>query len=164
MQRATRVPFVRLMKWLLESTWGWRQVAKGDNHVIRGWDLLVPPPDFLGGERGWRLSSIASGQWYVGHWLDGRESEWTPGVCDGQGGLACCDSWGRKESDMTERLIWSDLILAFCHHSSFFSWVYLFFFRDSLPILYYSTSFPWLFIFFPIDFKNYLNTFQIALV
>ena len=44
------------------------------------------------------------------HQLDGRESEWTPGVGDGQGGLACCDSWGRKESDTTERLIWSDLI------------------------------------------------------
>ena len=29
------------------------------------------------------------------HWLNGRESEWTPGVGDGQGGLACCDSWGR---------------------------------------------------------------------
>ena len=42
------------------------------------------------------------------HWLDGRESEWTPGVGDGQGGLACCDSWGRKELDTTERLIWSD--------------------------------------------------------
>ena len=44
------------------------------------------------------------------HWLDGRESEWTPGVGDGQGGLACCDSWGCKESDTTERLIWPDLI------------------------------------------------------
>ena len=44
------------------------------------------------------------------HWLDGCESEWTPGVSDGQGGLACCDSWGRKEADMTERLIWSYLI------------------------------------------------------
>ena len=43
------------------------------------------------------------------HWLDGRESEWTPGDGDGQGGLACCDSWGRKESDTTERLIWSEL-------------------------------------------------------
>ena len=42
------------------------------------------------------------------HWLDGLESEWTPGVCDGQGGLACCDSWGRKESDMTERLNWTE--------------------------------------------------------
>ena len=35
--------------------------------------------------------------------------EWTPGVGDGQGGLACCDSWGRKESDTTERLNWSVL-------------------------------------------------------
>ena len=40
---------------------------------------------------------------------DGRESEWTPGVGDGQGGLACCDSQGRKESDMTERLNWTEL-------------------------------------------------------
>ena len=43
------------------------------------------------------------------HWLDGRESEWTPGVCDGQGGLVCCDSWGRKESDTTECLNWTAL-------------------------------------------------------
>ena len=42
------------------------------------------------------------------HWLVGRESEWTPGVGDGQGGLVCCNSWGCKESDTTERLIWSD--------------------------------------------------------
>ena len=38
------------------------------------------------------------------HWLNGCESEWTPGVGDGQGGLACCDSWGHKESDTTEWL------------------------------------------------------------
>ena len=43
------------------------------------------------------------------HWLNGHESEWTPGVGDGQGGLACCDSWGRKESDMTEQLNWTEL-------------------------------------------------------
>ena len=37
------------------------------------------------------------------HWrLNGHEFEQAPGVGDGQGGLACCDSWGRKESDMTE--------------------------------------------------------------
>ena len=41
------------------------------------------------------------------HRLDGCEFEWTPGVGDGQGGLACCDSWGRKESDTTERLNWT---------------------------------------------------------
>ena len=43
------------------------------------------------------------------HWLHGHESGWTPGVGGGQGGLACWDSWGRKESDTTERLIWCDL-------------------------------------------------------
>ena len=37
------------------------------------------------------------------HRLDGHESG-TPGVGDGQGGLACYDSWGRKESDTTARL------------------------------------------------------------
>jgi len=42
------------------------------------------------------------------HWLDGREVEWTPGVGDGQGGLVCCNSWGCKESDTTERLNWTD--------------------------------------------------------
>ena len=40
--------------------------------------------------------------WHQG--LDGHESECTPGDGDGQGGLACCDSWGRRESDTTERL------------------------------------------------------------
>ena len=42
------------------------------------------------------------------HWLDGHESEWTPVIGDGQGGLACCDSWGHKESDTTEQLNWTD--------------------------------------------------------
>ena len=42
------------------------------------------------------------------HQLDGCEFEWTPGVGDGRGGLACCDSWGRKESDTTERLNWTE--------------------------------------------------------
>ena len=36
--------------------------------------------------------------------LDGHEFEQTPGVGDGQGGLACCDSWGLKELDMIQRL------------------------------------------------------------
>ena len=35
------------------------------------------------------------------HGLNGRESEWAPGDGDEQGGLACCNSWGRKESDTT---------------------------------------------------------------
>ena len=36
------------------------------------------------------------------HRLSGHGFGWTPGVGDGQGGLACCGSWGCKESDMTE--------------------------------------------------------------
>ena len=38
------------------------------------------------------------------HRLDGHEFEQAPGVGDGQGGLACCGPWGRKESDTTEQL------------------------------------------------------------
>ena len=41
------------------------------------------------------------------HRLDGCEFEWTPGVGDGQGGLACCNSWDRKESDTAEWLNWT---------------------------------------------------------
>ena len=40
------------------------------------------------------------------HRLDGHEFGWTLGVGDGQGGLACCGSWGHKELDTTERLNW----------------------------------------------------------
>ena len=56
-------------------------------------------------EKGTTEDEIAGWQ----HWLDGRESEWTLGVGDGQEGLACCDSWGRKESNTAERLNWTEL-------------------------------------------------------
>ena len=42
-------------------------------------------------------------------WLDRHEFEQAPGVADGQWGLACCGPWGRKESDTTERLNWTEL-------------------------------------------------------
>ena len=41
-------------------------------------------------------------------WLDGHEFGWTPGVGDGQGGLACSSSWGHKESDTTAWLNWTE--------------------------------------------------------
>ena len=47
------------------------------------------------------------------HWLDGHESEWTPGVGDGQGGLESCDSWSGKESDTTEWLNWTEFVDSF---------------------------------------------------
>ena len=42
------------------------------------------------------------GGWH--HWSDGHESEQSPGVGDGQGGLMCCSPWDTKVSDMTECL------------------------------------------------------------
>ena len=54
----------------------------------------------IGGRRRRGLQRMAG--WH--HRLDGREFECTPGVGDRQGGLACCNSWGHKELDTTERL------------------------------------------------------------
>ena len=48
-------------------------------------------------------------EWH--HRLNGHGFGWTPGVGDGQGGLACCSSWGRKESDLTKQLNWTDWML-----------------------------------------------------
>ena len=45
------------------------------------------------------------------YWLHGHGCGWTPGVGDGQGGLACYSSWGHKESDTTEWLNWNDVCL-----------------------------------------------------
>ena len=44
------------------------------------------------------------------HWLKGHELEQALGVGDGQGSLVCCSPWGCKESDMTERLNWTELL------------------------------------------------------
>ena len=51
------------------------------------------------------------------HRLNGCESEWTSGDGDGQGGLACCDSWVRKESDTTEWLNWTECMFQFTYVS-----------------------------------------------
>ena len=61
--------------------------------------------------------------------LDGHGFGWTLGVGDGQGGLACCDSWGRKESDTTERLNWTELMQKKQVCSSWTSGIVLFFLR-----------------------------------
>ena len=74
------------------------------------------------------------------HQLDGREFEWTSGVGNGQGGLACCDSWSRKESDTTEWLNWTELrrestgqndnLHFYCVQFSLLCWEYL---KEDLP-------------------------------
>ena len=60
------------------------------------------------------------GGWH--HQLDGHEFEWIPGDGDGQGGLACCNSWGLRESDTTERLNWTELVFAVLQNVSGLFW------------------------------------------
>ena len=57
-----------------------------------------------GQEEKWTTEDEMTG-WH--HQLNGYEFEWTLGVGEGQGGLVCCDSWGCKELDTTERLNWT---------------------------------------------------------
>ena len=81
--------------------------------------LILWPPDaknwFIGKDpddgKDWRQEKGTTEDEMAGwhHWLHGSEFEWTPGVGDGQGGLACCNSWVLKESDTTERLNWTEL-------------------------------------------------------
>ena len=68
------------------------------------------------------------------HRLDGHEFGWTPRVGDGQWGLACCGSWGRKESDMTERLQWTELKWS---HMVFWANCYISLFESLFCALYY---------------------------
>ena len=77
-------------------------------HHVKSW--LIGKDSDAGRDWGQEKKGMTEDEMAVWHhWLDGRESEWTPGVGDGQGGLACCNSWGRKESDTTERLNWTEL-------------------------------------------------------
>ena len=73
---------------------------------VKSW-LIWKDPDagkHWGQEKG--MTEDETVGWH--YWLDGHGFGWTLGVSDGQGGLACCGSWGCKESDMTERLNWTD--------------------------------------------------------
>ena len=68
--------------------------------------LIVKDPD---AGKDWRqeekgMTEYETVGWH--HWLNGHESEYTPGVGDGQRGLVCCGSWGCKESDTSEWLNW----------------------------------------------------------
>ena len=73
---------------LPNSDWNWRKWRKPLNHSHM---TYITEDEMVG--------------WH--HRLDGHGFGWTPGVGDGQGGLACCSSWGRKEWDMTEQLNWT---------------------------------------------------------
>ena len=58
--------------------------------------------------------------------LDGCEFEQTPGVGDGQGSLVCCNPWNCKDSEMTEQLNLTELILVQCIFSKNFFFIIFF--------------------------------------
>ena len=78
------------------SRWSWRA----------DWQMLDSDAgrDWGQEEKGTTEDEMAG--WH--HGLGGHESDWTPRVGDGQGGLACCNSWSHKELDTTERLNWTE--------------------------------------------------------
>ena len=69
--------------------------------------------DWRWGEKGTTEHEMAG--WH--HLLHGHEFEWALGIGDGQGGLACCSPWGRKELDRTERLNWTEESVSEYHPS-----------------------------------------------
>ena len=80
--------------------------------------LIWKDPD-AGKDWGWEEKGTVEDEmvgWH--HWLSGHGYGWTPGVGDGQGGLACCDSRGRKESDTTEWLNWTESVIKITKISS----------------------------------------------
>ena len=74
----------------LKRPWCWEKLKAGGERDDRGWD-------------GW-MASLTQWTWV---WVN----SWSWG--DRQGGLVCCSSWDHKESDMTERLNWTDMIFIF---------------------------------------------------
>ena len=74
---------------------------------VKSWLIWKDPDagkDWGQKEKGMTEDEMAG--WH--HQLDGHGFGWILGVGDGQGGLACCSSWGRKEWDTTEWLNWTD--------------------------------------------------------
>ena len=86
------------------------------------------------------------------HRLNGHRFGWTPGVGDGQGGLACCSSWGCRKSNTTERLNWTSQVF-FTGKFWFYleqSWlscfiIYLFYLTSLLYLYYFHTSISFLY-------------------
>ena len=116
-RRLLRVPWTarRSNQSILKESWVFtgRTDAEAETPILRpphakSWLIGKDPVagrDWGQEEKGTTEDEMAG--WH--HRLDGHEFEWTPGVGDGQGGLACCDSWGHEESDTTEQLNWTEL-------------------------------------------------------
>ena len=89
--------------------WYWEGLGAGEGDN-RGWDGWMASPTWWTwvwvNSRSWWWTGRPGVLQFMGSQRVGLEFEWTPGVGDGQEGLACCSLWGREELDMTERLNW----------------------------------------------------------
>ena len=117
-RRLLRVPWTtrRSSQSILKEDQSWvfivRTDAEAENPILwppdaKSW-LIWKDPDT---EKDWgqeekRTTEDEMVGWH--HWLGGHGFGWTLGVGDGQGGLACCGSWGLKESNTIERLNWTE--------------------------------------------------------
>ena len=77
----------------------------------KSWLIWKDPDAGKDWQQKWMTEDEMAG-WH--HQLNGHGFGWTPGVGDGQGGLACCDSWGRKAWDTTEWLNWNPFWISSC--------------------------------------------------
>ena len=119
-RRLLRVPWTarRSNQSILEKNQSWIFIGRTDAEAET--PILWPPDakNWLTGQdpdagKDWRQEEKGTTEdetvgWH--HWLYGHEFEQAVGVGDGQGSLTCCSLWGHKESDMTERLNWTELI------------------------------------------------------
>ena len=80
-------------------------VIDRNSYLVTCW-LIWKDPD---AGKDWGQEEKGTTEDETAGWHHWHEFGWTPGVGDGHGGLVCCDSWGRKESDMTEQLNWTQL-------------------------------------------------------
>ena len=102
--------------------WCWRETPIHWSPDVESWLIWKDPDagkDWEEEEKGTTEDEMVG--WHHQH--SGHGFGWTPGVGDGQGGLVCCGSWGRKVSDTTERLNWTKPILTLQSVSYLFSWI-----------------------------------------
>ena len=157
--RKLRAEELMLLKWVLEKTLesplDCKEIQPVHSEEDQPWDFfgrhdakaetpVLWPPDgkswLIGKDsdavRNWGqeekgMTEDEMAGWH--HRLNGNEFEWTLGVGDGQGGLACCDSWGCKESDTTERLNWTEHVMMLqTFELAYFLFVYLSFWKIHL--------------------------------
>ena len=99
-----------------KGNWSWIFIGKTDPEAETpilwppdAWNWLIGKDPDAGKDRRQEQKGTTEDEmvgWH--HWLNGHEFEQALRVDDGQGSLACCSPWGHKESDMTQRLNWTE--------------------------------------------------------